>query len=204
MIKTIAKVGYAMITSADEADYTYDTPTYFKSSEAGGRSVSAEPEGETTKIYADGLAVIEAEENAGYKISLELISIIDDIETKWLGNKKAEDGSIIEMNSGEEKPRFALVVAKEQFKGEKKYQIDIYLDCSVSKRPTRSDKTSEGKFDPNFPTYEISAVPRETDKYVRLTMYADELPQSIVVPDLTSEASVNQQTQTEQTEPTEP
>lgn len=182
MNKTLAKVGYALIASNAETPYTYGTPIYFKSKEAGGRNVSAEPNGEPTTIYADGLPVIVAEENAGYNISVELISIIDDIETAWLGNTKAADGTIIEKNSSSEPPRFALIVAKERFNAETKYAIDIYLNCAVSKRPSRKDKTSEGKLDFEFPTFDIAAAPREDNKYVRITLYADELPTKITLP----------------------
>lgn len=182
MNKTIAKVGYALISSAPENPYTYATPVYFKSGEAGGRNVSAEPNGESNTIYADGLPVVVAEENAGYNISLELLSIIDDIETSLLGNIKTEDGSIIEKNSTDERPRFALIVAKERFRASTRYEIDIYLNCIISKRPSRADKTSEANFDPNFPTFEIAASPREDNKYVRVTLYADELPTTITLP----------------------
>ena len=191
MNKTLAKVGYAPITSTSEKPYTYATPLYFKSNEAGGRNVSAEPNGETNTIYADGLPVIVAEENAGYNVSVELISIVDDIETAWLGNIKTTSGAIIEKNSTDERPRFALIVAKERFRGSTKYEIDIYLNCIVSKRPSRADKTSEGSFDPNFPTFEIAASPREDNKYVRVTLYADELPTTITLPTEASSVSEN-------------
>ncbi len=186
MNKTIAKVGYALINATAEEPYKYDPITYFKSGEAGGRNVSASPNGETNTIYADGLPVIVAEENAGYEISVELIAIIDDIEENWLGNIKTADGTIIEKNTTSERPRFALVVAKERFKASTKYEIDVYLNCIVSKRPNREDKTSEANFDPNFPTFDIAASPREDNKYVRITLYADTLPSEIELPTETS------------------
>ena len=183
--KTIAKVGYAPITlSTEDPIYTYNKIIYFKSNEAGGRNVSAEPNGEPTTIYADGLPVVVAEENAGYNISVELIALVDDIETDWLGNTKLSDGSILEKNSTSERPRFALVVAKERFNASTKYEIDIYFNAIVSKRPPRNAKTSEGNFDPDFPTFEIAASPREDNKFVRCTVYADELPTDVTLPDI--------------------
>ncbi len=185
MNKTIAKVGYAPIKTTDP--YTYDKIIYFKSTESGGRNVEAEPNGESKTIYADGLPVITCEENAGYNITVELLSIVDDIETAWLGNVKTSDGTIVEKGSNAERPRFALIVAKEKFNGAKRYEIDIYLNCIVSKRPTRTDKTSEGEFDPEFPSFEIAASPREDDKWVRITLQSDTLPASIVLPTISTD-----------------
>ena len=40
MNKTIAKVGYAMLTETTEGTITYDKVKWFKSDKAGGRTVS--------------------------------------------------------------------------------------------------------------------------------------------------------------------
>lgn len=96
MNKTIAKVGYAMLTETTEGTITYDKVKWFKSDKAGGRTVGAEPSGESTTVYADGLPVIVANNNAGYNISLELIAIVDDIEKDWYGNAEATEGGFIE------------------------------------------------------------------------------------------------------------
>lgn len=185
MNKTIAKVGYAPLTEED-GQYTYKNIIWFPSTEAGGREISAEPEGESTTIYADGLPVITAENNAGYNINLQLISIIDDIETDLLGNIKTVDGSIVEKSDTEERPRFALVVAKERFRGNTTYEIDTYYNCIISERPSRNDKTSEGNFDPNFPEFKIKSAPRVDNKVVRQTQYLSTLPTKIAEPDLKS------------------
>ena len=185
MIKTLAKVGYAPIKTAEDAPYTYDDIIYFKSKEAGGREVSSEPKGETTPIYADGVVVYTADENAGYDHKVQLIDIIDKIDTDWLGNLKTTEGGILEVNSGEEKPHFALIVAKERFNGDTKYEVDIFFDTQVSKRPARNSKTSEGKFDPQFIDYELTSVPRTDNHFVRYTLYTDELPKTVTVPTVT-------------------
>lgn len=182
MNKTIAKVGYAMLTEGSDGTVTYDGVNWFKSDKAGGRSVSASPEGESTTIYADGLPIIVSNSNSGYKISLELVSIIDDIEKDWFGNTLTTDGNIIEKGGISVLPRFALLVAKETYDKSKLYEIDTYCDCTASARANREDKTSEGKFDPQFPTYEITAKPRPDNNYVRYTSYADTLPETVTMP----------------------
>ena len=58
MNKTIAKVGYAMLTETTAGTITYDKVKWFKSDKAGGRTVGAEPSGESTTVYADGLPAV--------------------------------------------------------------------------------------------------------------------------------------------------
>lgn len=181
MNKTIRKVGYAVLTEGSTGEITYGTPIWFKSDEAGGRSIGAEPIGDSNTIYADGLPIIVASANGGYTISLELISAVDDIEKDWFGNDEATEGGIIEKGGIKVMPRFALLAAKETYKGDKLYEIDTYFDC-VAARASRNDKTSEGNFDPQFPTFTVTAKPRPDNDFVRYTSYADTLPDSVVVP----------------------
>lgn len=181
MNKTIAKIGYAILEETTAGVISYKKITWFKSDKAGGRSIGAEPNGETTTIYADGLPVVIAEENAGYNISLELIAIIDDVEKDWFGNEETTDGGIIEKGGAKEKPRFALLAAKERFNSNTVYEIDTYFDC-IASRTARNDKTSEGKLDPQFPTVTITSRPRTDDKFVRYTSYCDTLPEEVTTP----------------------
>lgn len=181
MNKTIRKVGYAVLTEGSTGEITYGNPVWFKSDEAGGRSIGAEPIGDSNTIYADGLPIIVASANSGYTISLELISAVDNIEKDWFGNDEATESGIIEKGGIKMMPRFALLVAKETYKGDKLYEIDTYFDC-VAARASRNDKTSEGNFDPQFPTFTITSKPRPDNDFVRYTSYADTLPESVVTP----------------------
>ncbi len=198
MNKTIRKVGYAVLKESSTGEITYETPTWFKSDEAGGRTIGAEPIGDSNTIYADGLPIIVASANSGYTISLELISAVDDIEKDWFGNEEATEGGIIEKGGIKVMPRFALLVAKETYKGNKLYEIDTYFDC-VAARASRNDKTSEGSFDPQFPTFTITSKPRPDNDFVRYTSYADTLPENVATPTVktaksatpTSQASTN-------------
>lgn len=192
MNKTIRKVGYAALKESSTGEITYDKPVWFKSDEAGGRSIGAEPIGDSNTIYADGLPIIVASANGGYTISLELISAVDNIEKDWFGNDEATKGGIIEKGGIKVMPRFALLAAKETYKGDKLYEIDTYFDCTAA-RASRNDKTSEGSFDPQFPTFTITSKPRPDNDFVRYTSYADTLPESVVIPTVkvASQASTN-------------
>lgn len=181
MIKSIAKVGYAKLNEDMEGNITYSPAIWFKSKEAGGREFSAEPNGEVAKIEADGQYIYNAEDNQGYDISLTLIDILDNIDKDWLGNTVTDEG-VFEYNNNNEKPRFVLLIANETLAGKTKYSVDIYYNCMVSARPTRSSKTSAGTIDPNFPEYKISAYPLPDSKLVRSTKLLDSLPTSVVLP----------------------
>lgn len=179
MNKTIAKVGYAMITDESDSAVTYDSAiSYFESDEAGGREVKASPKGESFEIEADGIIVKGGEINSGYDIDLTLLDIIDDIKEKWLG-RSAITGGHVEQGGATSYPKFALVVAEETFDGDKKYDINIYLSCQVLERPEKTAKSNHDKFDPEFPTYKIGARPRMSDKYTVAEIFADELPTAI-------------------------
>ncbi len=192
--KGIAKIGYAMVT--DTSTFAYDEVVWFESEVSGGREYSAEPNGETTEIYADGISVYSAEDNNGYNIKLILLAVIDDIETKWLNNSTATNGGIVEIASPETRPKFALITVDDTTNGNG--ETTIYFNCSVSKRPKLSGKTSEGKFEAQYPEFEIGARPRPTDKWVRATLPQSELFDTI--PDI----QLAEQSTEPESEPTDP
>lgn len=182
--KSIVDVGYAPITGvADDGTYTYDNIVWLIATEAGGREYSAEPKGEATEIYANGIVVYSAEENNGYDIKLTLLAAIDDVEKDWIGNDVIAGGGIIEKAKSAERPKFALIVVEDTTA--ETGLTTVFFNCSVSTRPSISGKTSEGKFDPQFPEYAISARPRPEDKLVRVTLPQKERIKT--VPAITSE-----------------
>lgn len=197
--KGIAKIGYAMVT--DSTKFEYDKVVWLESERAGGREYSAEPNGETTEVYADSISVYAAEDNNGYDINLILLAIIDDIETKWLGNYATTSGGVVEAARPETRPKFALIMIEETTNGNG--ETTIYYNCCVSKRPKKSGKTSEGKFEPQFPEFAIAARPRPTDKWVRATLPQKE--EFATIPDVEIKKPTTEPTtepEGEQTEPT--
>lgn len=191
--KGIAKIGYAMVK--DTSKFEYDVVVWLESEVSGGREYTAEPNGETAEIYADSISVYSAEDNNGYDINLILLAIIDDIETKWLGNSAISTGGILEVAKPETRPRFALITVEDTTNGSG--ETTIYFNCIVAKRPKIAGKTSEGKFEAQYPEFAISARPRPTDKWVRATLPQTELFETI--PDIQTDESVGEQTG-EQTE----
>ena len=57
--RTIKNVGYALISAVDNntGKPTYGNVKWLVHNEAGGREYSAEPKGEVSSIYADGIEV---------------------------------------------------------------------------------------------------------------------------------------------------
>ncbi len=161
--RSIKNVGYAMINSVDNntGKPTYGNVQWLVHNEAGGREYTAEPKGEVSSIYADGVEVYSEEENTGYDLTLTLLAFIDDTDEDWLNRVVDTDGNWVEeyADTGEY-PHFALLIIEDTTDGVG--QTRVFYDCHVTKRPTESGKTSEGgALDPMFPEYAISAVPRE-------------------------------------------
>lgn len=181
MERTIAKVGYAPIETGSASKETYGSVTWLESELSGGREYSAEPTGEALEVYADGIVVYSSEENTGYTVKLTLLALIDKVEKDWLGfvvdNTKK---SVAEYANGGERPRFALLVSVADDKW--KESVVTYYNCQVSKRPSHTVKSSEGKLDPQFAEFEITARPRKSDHLVRYKLPVDTLPTTVPIP----------------------
>lgn len=172
MIQSIAQVGYAALL--DEAKNTYGEIKVLEHEEAGGRNFSATPRGEVSEIYADGRVVIAMDNNDGYDIELELLDIIDNIEEDWVGiSVNATAKTKAEFADGKTMPKFALLLLEDEVGGTSK--MTIYPYCQLSKRPNKNSKTSEGTFDPQFPTVSIAARPNK-NKLVRFETDDDKFP----------------------------
>ena len=156
--KTIARVGYAPMTYNPANDtYSYGKVVWFVHNEAGGREFSANANGDLTEIYADGVSVYISDENHGYDIDLTLLSVVDDIETQWLGNEVDANGVVAEYANNIERPRFALIIVEDTTDGVG--ITHIWYNCIVSQRPSIAGKTSESSgFDPQF--FEITVAAR--------------------------------------------
>lgn len=182
--KGIAKIGYAMINTEDENNSTYGAINWLESKVAGGREYSAEPNGEVTEVYADSIIVYSAEENNGYNLKVVLLAAIDRIEKDWLGNVVTENGAVIESANEKDRNRFALVLIEDSTN--KKGITTIYPNCYVSARPNISGKTSEGKFEAQYPEYSIAARPDENYKVCRIQFPNKEQIENI--PEFTAES----------------
>lgn len=189
--RTIKNVGYALITAVDNntGKPTYGSVKWLIHNEAGGREYSAEPKGEVSSIYADGIEVYGEEENCGYDITLTLLSWIDDIDDEWLNRVIDETNGTFSEEYADTGayPHFALIIIEDTTDGVG--QTTIWYDCHVTKRPTESGKTSEGgALDPMFPEYAISAIPREDCAAVQRRIKGKTKLSTVVEPSLAGAA----------------
>lgn len=186
MVKSIAKVGYSIY---NETAGTYGTVKELESDEAGGRNFTATPRGEVSEIYADGQVVIATDNNDGYDIELELLALIDDIEKDWYGQSiNSTTHALAEFASGNLMPKFCLILAEETVDGNG--LITYYPMCQCSARNTYNTKTSEGTFDPVFPTVSISARPND-NKLVKYRTVGTSIPSTL--PDFPESAAENEE-----------
>ena len=82
-------VYYSMLT--DEATPTYGTPVAI----AGAVTLSADPDGDLMKFYADDMAYAVAASNNGYNATLEMAKIPDTVLAAWLGWDVDADGGLV-------------------------------------------------------------------------------------------------------------
>lgn len=163
MKKSIVRVGYAQITAGAEGIDEYAPIKWLESEKAGGREYSSEPEGESTEIYADGKVVRSCDSNNGYKHTLTLLDLIDDVAKDWLGRAVNANG-VAEYGNMTEYPRFVLLIAEEMTEGGVK--VATYYNSQVYKRPKKAGKTSEGKIEGQFAEFEIASRPRASDTLI--------------------------------------
>lgn len=160
--RTIRRVGFApMLRGASESSTTamsFDSIIWFEHNEAGGREFTATASGEMSSIYADGYEVYTSDENHGYDIALQLLSVVDDIDVMWLGNYADGSGAVSEFANNAERPRFALIIIEDTADG--KGCTHIWYNCIVAQRPDIAGKTSDDSgFDQQFFDVDIKANP---------------------------------------------
>lgn len=177
----IARVGYAKVTVGTDGAITYGSVMKLESELSGGREFTADPKGDLTEVYADGKLVKSVEVNDGYDIKLILLDIIDDIHKDWLDNTvDSEHKTVAEYSKTKQRPKFCLILAETTDDGLGK--ITYYYNAQVTKRPSKSSKTSEGKFEAQFKEFAIGARPRPTDGLVCYETTGTEIPAAVVEP----------------------
>jgi len=190
MKKGITGIAYAMAHYDKQAGtLTYDAPRYLPSAVAGGREYSANPRGDSQKIYADSIAIYGDTINDGYDLDLTLVSTFDNQFREDLLNEVDDGNGIAEYANVTEFPYMAIIIHEGTSDGVG--LTSVYYYCQASGRPSDSGKTAEqGNFDFEFPQYPIVASPRPTDRLVRYqipgTEHLQEVPEpsNVVTPDV--------------------
>lgn len=177
--RTISRIGYAMITATD-AETGADTygPVKLLPHIAGGREYSAEPQGDTFGVWADGIEVYAENNNSGYEISLTTVAITDDVEVDWYGNTIVADGVAEYAVNTAQAPEFALFILEETT--DKIGKVTFFGKCHVTTRPSKAGNTKEDSaIDPQFPQHTIVARPRWNDGFVCKEIKTNSIPGTV-------------------------
>lgn len=140
---------------------TYDKP--FKM--PGAKSLTADPEGDTTKYYADNIVYYIANSNQGYAGDLEITMLIEEFFTQILGQQKDGNGALFE-SADDITANFALMG---EIDGDVKKRRFVYFNCTAT-RPGSEMNTIEETKEPQTDKVSITMAPRSTDKAIKATI----------------------------------
>lgn len=165
----LSNVHIAKIIEAD-GEITYDTPFPMP----GAKSLTADPEGETTKFYADNVVYYIANSNQGYSGDLEIAMIIKQFFTEILGQQEDTNGALFE-SADDVTARFALMG---EIEGDVKKRRFVYFDCTAT-RPSAEMNTIEESKEPQTDKVSITMAPRSTDKAIKAVIEPSEENQEV-------------------------
>lgn len=156
----LSNVHVAKITETD-GEISYGTP--FKI--PGAVSLTADPEGETTKFYADNIVYYISTTNQGYSGDLEVAMLIKEFFKQILGQQEDSNGALFE-NADDVNARFALMG---EIEGDVKKRRFCYFDCTAT-RPSAEMNTKEENTDPKTDKISITMAPRSSDRAVKVVI----------------------------------
>ena len=165
----LSNVHIAKITETN-GELTYGTPFPMP----GARSLTADPEGETTPFYADNIKYYIATSNQGYTGELEVAMLIKEFFTQILGQQEDTNGDLFE-SADDTIARFALMG---EIDGDVKKRRFVYFDCTAT-RPGSEMNTIEESKEPQTDTVSITMSPRSTDKAIKAVIEPSEENQAV-------------------------
>lgn len=165
----LSNVHLAKITEAD-GEISYGTP--FKM--PGAVSLTADPEGGTTKFYADNIVYYIANSNQGYSGDLEIAMLIKEFFKEILGRQEDKNGALFE-NADDVNARFALMG---EIDGDIKKRRFVYFDCTAA-RPSAEMSTKEENVEVKTDKVSITMSPRSTDKAIMATIEPSETNKAV-------------------------
>lgn len=151
----------APITATSDSSYTYGTPIAVP----GAVNLSLSPSGDTNDFYADNLIYYSSTANQGYEGDLEIALIPDAVRKQILGETTDINGALVE-SAQDVNTNFAFGF---QIQGDKQNRRFWYYNCSLA-RPANNGATVESSITPQTDTLSIKAMPRLSDKKVRVML----------------------------------
>lgn len=161
---------YVSKITESEGKVIYGEPFAIK----GARGLNMDPQGETTKVYADNVVYYIANSNQGYEGDLVLLITPEEFLTQILGQTKDNNGAVFE-NADDKQARFALMF---EGKGDSKARRWVFFDCTAT-RPSRENNTQEESLEAGEETMTITMSPRSTDKAIKAYIEPNETNKAI-------------------------
>ncbi len=154
----ISNVYYAKATLSEEGKVTYASPIRI----LGAKSLTLSPTGESGKYYADNTLYYQSPGSGGYEGDFEGALFPDEFCIDILGDKKDDNGNILEIGLTQSS-FFALLF---QFEGDKKATRHCLYYCTAT-RPELSGETVEEKVEPGTEKLSFTATARPDNGYVK-------------------------------------
>ena len=145
----VKNVHFAPITETGGV-ITFGTPIKFP----GAVSLTLEPLGETTPLYADDSAYYVSVSNNGYEGTYEVAEIPLEFRTKILGDDLSEDGILTETTNSKPK-QFAMMF---EFDGDIKATRHVLYNCTAA-RPSQGSETKGESIEPGTSELSFTASP---------------------------------------------
>lgn len=140
----------------------------------GAKSLTADPEGDTTKFFADNIVYYISNSNQGYAGDLEVAMLTEEFFTEILGQQKDNNGALFE-SADDVNARFALMG---EIEGDVKKRRFVYFDCTATRPGTEMNTIEESK-EPQTDKVSINMAPRSTDKAIKAVIEPDETNKAV-------------------------
>lgn len=121
----------------------------------GLQSMEMSPEGDVSKIRADGIDYIVIASNSGYSGTLKFIQIDEEFKIDCL-NEVADEATGIQYEDADANPRPFAVMG--EFKGDMEGIRWIYYNC-VASRPKQSGDNKDNQKEPDTEELSVTASP---------------------------------------------
>lgn len=132
----LAASAWGKITINEQGKDVYEAPKKF----VGTRQINITPDGEQTKVYADGTVIFVGSQNSGYSGTMEVTNLDDTFAIYALGEKTTDKKVIIEDQDGKG-GRFYLIWEWIQ---DEKNTRHILFNCTANRPDVNATTAGDG------------------------------------------------------------